>query len=154
MPPLYAGVARLPQQPATVLVVEDEETPRREICRKLRALGYAVREAGDGRDALRVLQQHPREIDLMLVDVVMPIFNGLRVVEHVMGASRRPAVLLVSDYPKQDLARMLGSLPDLPFIRRPFTTESLYRAVREALAPGQVPGAYQAAVRSSLLAGA
>lgn len=153
MPQLYAGVVRLPQQPSTVMVVEDEETPRREICRKLRALGYAVREASDGRDALRVLQQHPREIDLLLVDVVMPVFNGIRVAEHILASARRPALLLVSDYPRPDLARMLGPLPDVPFIRRPFTTETLYRAVREALGPGHAPDPFQTAERSNLLTG-
>ncbi|MBA3659280.1 MAG: response regulator [Gemmatimonadales bacterium] len=154
MPPLYSGVVRLPQQPTTILVVEDEQTPRREVCRKLRALGYGVREASDGADALRVLQQHPREIDLLLVDAVMPVFNGVRLAEHVLASPRGPALLLVSDYPRSDVARMLGPLPDVPFLRRPFTTESLFRAVREALAPRQLPAnAYHTAVRSSLLTG-
>jgi CheY-like chemotaxis protein len=134
MAPMQSSVARLPQQPCTILVVEDEETPRRVLCRKLRALGYDVREASDGMDALRVFQQHAREIALVLVDVVMPGFSGVRVAEHLLALSRRPAILFVSDYSRQDVARMLGPLPEVPLVRRPFTTEALYRAVREALA--------------------
>src|SRR5690349_8690247 len=50
----------------TVLVVDDEETPRSVTCRMVRALGYLTRSARDGREALRYIQQHPGEIRLVL----------------------------------------------------------------------------------------
>ena len=43
----------------TVLVVDDELTPRSIICRMVRGMGYQVRTARNGREALRYLKQHP-----------------------------------------------------------------------------------------------
>ena len=97
-----------------------------------------MREAGAAREAMRVLHQHLREIDLLLVDVAMPGISGIELVRHLRSVLLRcPPVVLMSSYARHDVARLLGPLPELPFLRKPFTGEVLHRAVREALRSAQ-----------------
>ena len=59
-----------------VLVVDDELTPRSIVSRMLRTLGYPVRSCPAARDALRFLESHPREVRLLLTDLIMPRMDG------------------------------------------------------------------------------
>ena len=60
---------------AAILLVDDDEQVRGTIGAMLRDLGYAVREAGDGEEALAALDQEAG-LDILLTDLVMPEMNG------------------------------------------------------------------------------
>ncbi len=119
----------------SVLVVEDEDAVRRLICRVLEERGYAVIEAADGAEAIRLCQCHPAPIDAVLTDLVLPDMSG----GDVNRAARRlrPAVrvLFMSGYP-EDLAARQELEPHAPFLAKPFTPKMLERAIAELLAAG------------------
>jgi two-component system cell cycle sensor histidine kinase/response regulator CckA len=125
----------------TVLIVDDEETPRSVTCRMVRALGYQAQTARDGREALRFLQQHPGEVRLMLTDVVMPYMDGGELAERALDLLPRLPVVLMSSYPVGEIAELIAGYPELPFLAKPFSTEKLQQVLTPLLgAPPRVRG--------------
>lgn len=82
----------------TILVADDEDTVRHVVGRMLRASGFAVLEAGDGREALQVVQQREHPPDLILTDVVMPLLNGGELASRVRASRPDQRILLMSTY--------------------------------------------------------
>jgi two-component system cell cycle sensor histidine kinase/response regulator CckA len=119
----------------TVLIVDDEETPRSVACRMVRGLGYEARSARDGREALRYLQQHPGEVRLVLADLVMPYMDGGELAERARDLHPRLPVVLMSATPEGEVADLIAAYPELPFLEKPFTTEALYRVLTPLLGP-------------------
>src|SRR3954447_21896615 len=119
----------------TVLVVDDEETPRSVTARMVRAVGYATRTARDGREALRYIQQHPGEIRLVLTDVIMPYMDGGELAERMRDLHSRLPIVLMSAYPVGEIADLVAAYPELPFLEKPFTTETLQRILTSLLGP-------------------
>jgi two-component system cell cycle sensor histidine kinase/response regulator CckA len=125
----------------TVLIVDDEETPRSVTCRMVRALGYQPQAARDGREALRYLQQHPGEVRLLLTDVVMPYMDGGELAERALDLHPRLPVVLMSSHPVENIGELLAGYPELPFLAKPFTTEKLHQVLTPLLgAPLKVRG--------------
>jgi len=81
----------------TVLVVDDEEALRTFAAKLIEKRGYQVVTAGDGAEALAVLTRGT-QIDLIVLDVMMPGLDGLRTLEQVRlrGHTRLPVVLLTA----------------------------------------------------------
>jgi len=69
------------QHPAAVLVVDDNDANRFAKTARLRRAGFAVFEAGTGRDALDALSQHP--VDVVLLDINLPDMSGLEVCSRI-----------------------------------------------------------------------
>jgi two-component system, cell cycle sensor histidine kinase and response regulator CckA len=134
MPPPGDRRSRFSAEP-TVLIVDDEETPRATTCRMVRALGYEARAARDGREALRYLQQHPGEVRLLLTDVIMPYMDGGELAERARDLHPRLPVVLMSAYPVGEIADLVAAYPELPFLEKPFTTESLHRVLTPLVGP-------------------
>ncbi len=121
-----------------VLLVEDDPVVRRFTRRTLESLGYAVREAACGEDALSWLQQVAAPPDVLLTDVVMPGMNGVELAAaarrrwpalRVLFASGHSADLLTSQGLSEEGGRLLA---------KPFTAEQLSVALREV---AEQPGA-------------
>ena len=65
----------------TVLVVEDEQMLRDLYVEALQAQGFLVLSASDGVEALEQVQKHDKEIDLIVLDLLMPRMDGFEVLE-------------------------------------------------------------------------
>lgn len=125
----------------TVLIVDDEETPRSVTCRMVRGLGYRTRTARDGREALRHLQQHPGEVRLVLTDVMMPYMDGGELAERARDLQPQLPVVLMSAHPIGEVAELIAAYPELPFLEKPFTIEALHRVLTPMLgAAVRAPG--------------
>ena len=123
----------------TVLIVDDEETPRMVTCRMVRALGYQAQSARDGREALRYLQQHPGEVRLVLTDLVMPYMDGGELAERARDLDPRLPIVLMSAQPVGEIAELVAGYPELPLLVKPFTTEKLAHVLTPLLgAPARV----------------
>jgi two-component system, NtrC family, sensor kinase len=120
------------RQGATILVVEDEAEVREVIAAELANFGYRVLTAGDGPEALTILDSDI-EIDLLFSDVVMP--NGMRGDELArLAKQRRPdlKILLTSGYPAADL-RERQSLDEFRLLQKPYRSDDLIRSISERL---------------------
>jgi two-component system, cell cycle sensor histidine kinase and response regulator CckA len=117
----------------TILLVEDDETVRRITSRILHRLGYQVLPAESGEEALRVCQQHPGEIHLLLTDVVLPRMSGLLLAKRASALRPELAVLYTSGYSPKAMVHQRVLEPGMSFVGKPFGMEELKEAVRQAL---------------------
>ena len=109
------------------LLVDDDAQVRRVIRRSLLELGYAVLEADNGAEALKLLEHTPG-ITLLLSDVVMGgDIDGSAVAQAARAGGRTDAVVLMSGNAPGDLPRLAG----VPLLTKPFTAEQLARAIEE-----------------------
>lgn len=114
----------------TILVVDDEPLLRRVAKKLLQKLGYTVLEASSGQQALEIFQEKRAEIDLVLLDLIMPGLTGLQTLERLRALKPEVPVLLCSGYDDgegEDLP------PEVGFLSKPFPLETLSQRVSEAL---------------------
>ena len=125
-PSLYRGTE-------TVLLVEDESGVRQLTREMLVRNGYTVLEAGSGPEALRISEQLPGPIDLLLTDAVMLEMSGRELA--VLLAASRPAirVIYMSGYAEDTVAHHVMMDPETAFLQKPFTAAALGQKVREVL---------------------
>jgi polar amino acid transport system substrate-binding protein len=117
----------------TVLLIEDDHVVRTMTGIFLRDFGYSVIDAVDGEDALEKFAKHEREIDLLILDVMMPKKNGGQVYNAVKAVRPDIDILFVSGYPA-DIIQKKGILEeDLQFISKPVSPFDLLRKIREIL---------------------
>lgn len=116
-----------------VLVVDDEQGLRELVCRTLQAEGYATLEAGDGAEALNVMDTASDQVDLVVTDVVMPIMDGRELGRRL--AQRWPdlPILYVSAYDVNDIFRRGSPSNSAPFLQKPFPLELLVSTVRDLI---------------------
>src|SRR5207237_9023401 len=96
----------------TILLVEDEGAVR-ELAREiLEKSGYAVLEAANGPDALRIAARHEGVIHLLLTDVVMPQMSGRELARRLVRKRREVRVLYTSGYIDDNMSRRSVVAPD------------------------------------------
>jgi CheY-like chemotaxis protein len=123
----------------TILLVEDDEALRKLILNSLSEAGYAVLEAANGMEALRITRERSGKIDLLLTDVVMPGMSGTQVADSIVALYPAVKVLYLSGY--TDFATGHDEIlrEGRRLLQKPYTLPNLARAVREALDTNLVP---------------
>ncbi len=116
-----------------ILLVEDDAAVRALAERSLRAAGHEVVAVGDGRQAIAVLEQEGRSLDLVVTDMVMPHLGGRAVGRLV--AERYPwiGVLYISGYVRDTVMGQGALDEETDFLAKPFTPEELVSRVRARL---------------------
>jgi signal transduction histidine kinase/ActR/RegA family two-component response regulator len=127
-----AGEARS-RDSETVLVVEDEDIVRELVCTVLSEQGYQVLCAANGAEGLRLADEHPGKIDLLVTDVIMPGMSGPEVAAQLRESRPETRVLFVSGYSDGDITDQGVLAPQLRFLEKPFTPDALGMKVREVL---------------------
>jgi PAS domain S-box-containing protein len=122
-----------PRGEETLLLVEDSEALRDLIREVLEQHGYRVLQANHGERALEVLREHEGAVDLLLTDVVMPKLGGKDLADEVQVLHPGIRVLYMSGYTDGAISRAGILREGMTLLEKPFTSERLTRAVREAL---------------------
>ncbi len=117
----------------TVLLAEDEDGVRNVTCEILRGAGYQVLEARHGREALRIAEQHPGPIDLLVTDVVMPEMNGFELAEGLRALRPSVRALYVSGYVTDANIHDQMLREGAQLLQKPFAPGDLTRKVAEVL---------------------
>ena len=115
-----------------ILLVDDEERYREHIARVLTKAGYEVLEAGDGIEALSLLEKS--KIDLVLSDILMPRLNGYALVARLRAKWPNMPVILTTGFLSEDTAKnmMNGSVD---FIPKPIDPEKLIEMIHRRIPP-------------------
>lgn len=117
----------------TILVVEDDTAVRELIGKTLAAEGCRILEAGNGSEALGLLEQRETPVDLVLTDVVMPWMGGRSLADHVGRLYPELKILFMSGYPSTMIASHGVLNPGVFFLEKPFSSSVLKAKVLETL---------------------
>jgi CheY-like chemotaxis protein len=115
----------------TILLAEDDPGVRLVVEAMLEEAGYRLIVAVDGCEAMDLLDRHGSEIDLAILDVIMPGAGGLEVIEHLRGSGSLLKVLLTSGY-SPDLTHTTA-VEQAPLLTKPFRRDELLHKVRTVL---------------------
>jgi len=117
----------------TVLFVDDEEAIRDVGEELLQAMGYSVLLARDGKEAVELYEKNGDNIDIVLLDIVMPHMGGSEVYEKMKGINPNIKVLLLSGYSIDGEATDILDRGCDGFIQKPFTMKELSGKIREIM---------------------
>mgnify|MGYP000940340237 FL=1 len=101
-----------------ILVVEDDKVIREGICEYLSEFGYEMYEAEDGRKALVIFKD--KDINLIILDIQIPLLNGLEVLKEVRKESKIPILMLTAFSDEEYKISAFSSLAD-GYIEKPFS---------------------------------
>ena len=117
----------------TVMVVDDEESLRNMFDRVLSTAGYRVLLAADGTEALEIFESEAGQIDLVILDMIMPEMNGAATFRHLKELDPSVCVLLCSGYSDQGQAQDILTAGARGFIQKPFSFQDVLSKVRTLL---------------------
>ena len=100
-----------PANPAHILVVEDEPLINQSVTDRLRAEGFTVSQAFDGPGAVAAYAE--LQSDLLVLDLMLPGFDGLEVCRRVQAQRPVPVLMLTARDEESDIARARGSGPGI-----------------------------------------
>jgi len=118
----------------TILLVEDEEGLRALNARGLASRGYTVLEAGNGVEAIDVLEKSDGRVDLVVSDVVMPEMDGPALARELRSRNPSLKIIFVSGYAEDAFQKHLPEHGQFVFLPKPFTLKQLVAIVKETLA--------------------
>jgi two-component system, response regulator PdtaR len=117
--------------PLRVLVAEDESLIRLDLVEMLREEGYEVcGEAGDGQAAVELA--HELRPDLVVLDVKMPVLDGLSAAEQIVRARIAPVVILTA-FSQRDLVERAREAGAMAYLVKPFQKKDLLPTVEMAV---------------------
>ncbi|MFT3916250.1 MAG: sigma-54 dependent transcriptional regulator [Anaeromyxobacteraceae bacterium] len=115
---------------AHVLIVDDEVNIRRVLAAMLRREGYEVTTAGDGEQALAVLQKTP--VHVVVTDLVMPRLGGMELLRKVAADFPDVPVILITAHGSVDSAVAALKAGAFDYITKPFEQDELRKVIAKA----------------------
>jgi PAS domain S-box-containing protein len=117
----------------TVLLVDDEDMIIDVGTRMLKKLGYQVFIARDGQEAIEIFKKHPEEIDLVVLDMIMPKMGGGETYDRIKKIKPDVKVLLSSGFSINGQASEILNRGCNGFIQKPFNLQNLSQNLRAML---------------------
>jgi len=134
-----------PDQIATILLVDDEESIRDLGSQTLGEFGYEVLTAADGEEAFEVYRYKKNQIDLIILDLIMPGMGGIKCLEKLLEYDPHVKVVISSGYSTNGQKKKLIESGAVTYLGKPYLTRELLSVVCEALAGEHHFGAVNAA---------
>jgi two-component system, cell cycle sensor histidine kinase and response regulator CckA len=143
--PSVPGIARAPDRPTaarsdwrgsgTILIVEDEEGVREVAERILDDFGFKTLSAGDGRQALEIMDKSGDHIRAVLLDLSMPRMGGQETLRHLRQQRPDLPVIMMSGYTEEAVVSQFSENgPGMTaFLQKPFLAEDLMDVLRRTL---------------------
>lgn len=118
-----------------VLVADDDRSFLASLLDALADEPYEVLTAGDGAEALQVLDTH--SIDLLLTDVNMPRLDGIQLIRELVNRGRFVPCMIMTAFGTPDLEGRVAQLGGVEFVNKPIDLPDLKQRIRRALSAGQ-----------------
>lgn len=120
----------------TVVIVDDEPVTRMDLADMLEEAGFQVAgEAGDGFDAVELCEA--RRPDVVLMDVKMPVFDGLTAAETILSRDLAGCVVLLTAFQDREIVEKAGRIGVTGYLAKPIDPRSLLPTLELALAQSQ-----------------
>jgi response regulator NasT len=124
-------VTESPQQPRRVLIAEDEALIRMDLAEMLGEQGYqVVGQAADGARAVELAQE--LRPDLVILDVKMPVLDGIAAAERIAGERIAPVVILTA-FSQRELVERARDAGAMAYLVKPFSPGDLVPAIEMAV---------------------
>jgi DNA-binding NtrC family response regulator len=131
------NMQELPRGTETILIVDDQETIWDFLIEALQELGYSVLLAENGLDAVEIYKANPHQIDLVLLDMIMPKQGGHHTFLKLMAMDPNVKILLSSGYVSEDEVKDLLAQGACGFIPKPHRLAKMAREIRNTLDTGR-----------------
>ena len=116
----------------SVLIVDDESLIRWSLAETLTDQGFGVLEAGDGREALAVLDGAPGTVDVILLDFRLPDSNDLRLLQRIRTLSPSSRVILMTAYGTPEVVAEALRLGAVTVVNKPLEMQEVASLVSRA----------------------
>ena len=124
-------MSETPQQPRRVLIAEDEALIRMDLAEMLGEQGYeVVGQAADGARAVALAEE--LRPDLVILDVKMPVLDGISAAERIAAQRIAPVVILTA-FSQRDLVERARDAGAMAYLVKPFAPSDLVPAIEMAL---------------------
>jgi DNA-binding response OmpR family regulator len=123
----------LPGGKETILVVEDEEMLRDLVREVLTRAGYTVIEATDGEEGVYAFSRSKNEIDLVLLDLGLPLKSGDAVFAEIKHMRPKIPVVFSTGYVKKEKFDELMAMGARGVVHKPYAVQELLVTIRQAL---------------------
>ncbi len=121
-----------------ILIIDDEEIIRNLITDILEDSEYRVTAIGNGKEALEIFSSTGEGIDLVLLDIIMPVMSGSEVLRKLRKIDPLIKVILLSGYSKDGEIEELLSLGGVDFLQKPISIKELKDRIQECLEKSKV----------------
>ncbi|NJP45722.1 ANTAR domain-containing response regulator [Actinacidiphila epipremni] len=136
--------SHVPPQTTRVVIAEDEALIRLDLKEMLEEEGYAVvGEAGDGEAAVKLAEEH--RPDLVILDVKMPVLDGISAAERIAGEKLAP-VLMLTAFSQRELVERARDAGAMAYLVKPFSKSDLVPAIEMAVSRFQELRALEAEI--------
>ncbi|MEM7132626.1 MAG: histidine kinase N-terminal 7TM domain-containing protein [Chloroflexota bacterium] len=125
-------------QHGSILIVDDEEAIMEAMSMIFEEMEFQIYKASNGQQAVEQFTQHRGKIDLIFLDVQMPIMNGLIALEKIRAIDSEIPILLTSGYSRTSVSATIDWNERTDFIQKPYTVEQLCAKVERMLGPAKV----------------
>lgn len=123
-------ITKSPISHMKILYVEDDSETREQLTHFLRRKVRVVHPAGNGEDALEILDREP--VDLILTDSRMPVMDGPTMIRKIREAGNRTPVILLSAYTQEELDDKYEPGMVNQFMTKPVDLQKLIHVINES----------------------
>lgn len=108
-----------------VLIAEDEASIRDFVVINLKRSGYEVFETSNGEEAIKLFDEHSTEIDIAILDIMMPVIDGLEVCKYLRNKSKRLGIIMLTAR-TQEMDKVTGLMVGADdYVTKPFSPSEL-----------------------------
>ena len=137
---MSGAINNLPGGNETILIVDDHETIWDFLIEALQKLGYSVLLAENGLDAVEIYEENPDQIDLVLLDMIMPKAGGHLTFYKIRAIDPEAKILLSSGFVSEAEVHDLLQQGACGFLPKPHRLPAVARAIRDVLDNGRIAG--------------
>jgi PAS domain S-box-containing protein len=124
LPPVYGA--------GTVLVIDDDAKIRANLIDMLSALGYRVIEASGGKEGIEIYRTKQDEIDLIIIDMIMPVMTGAEAIEVFNELDSNVKIIISSGFHNED-SSIKNNSGVMGYLQKPFRINELSILIRSVL---------------------
>ncbi|MEX2260878.1 MAG: response regulator [Bryobacteraceae bacterium] len=143
----YSGPSRCQTSPmeqrescrgtGTVLFADDEEVVRRTAQAALQRYGFTILLAADGQEAVEMFRENAANIDLVVLDVTMPVMSGEEALAQIHAVKPRVRIAVSSGYNESEVLRRFVRRRVSGFLQKPYTASRLAEKIKEFMATAE-----------------
>ena len=118
----------------TILIVEDEDKLRMTVAGFLKIYDYEILEAKDGECAIKVFEENIKKIDLVLLDIMLPVFDGQYVLKKIRELSEVPVIMMTAKSGDYEQIKSFGNGVD-DYIKKPLLKARIEAVLKRITKP-------------------